>query len=95
MEKKHIPVTLTQEEINNIVSSMPITMNMLAGNEEEAEKYRHVELDNEELKKLITSGSMPISYNYLAGNTEKAEEAKSEYKFGKSEPDSIESGPDI
>ena len=34
-----------------------------------------VKLDNQELKKLFTSGSMPISYNYLAGNTEKAEEA--------------------
>ncbi len=44
MEKKHIPVTLTQEEINNIVSSMPITMNMLAGNEKEAEKYRHINI---------------------------------------------------
>lgn len=31
-------------------------------------KYRHTELNNEELKKLFTS--MPISYNYLAGNEE-------------------------
>ena len=33
-------------------------------------KYRHTELNNEELKKLFTSGSMPISYNCLAGNEE-------------------------
>ena len=46
-------------------------------------KYRHTELNNEELKKLFTS--MPISYNYLAGNTKKAEEARKEYESNKSE----------
>lgn len=48
-------------------------------------KYRHTELNNEELKKLFTSGSMPISYHNLAGNTEKAEEARKEYESNKSE----------
>ena len=46
-------------------------------------KYRHTELNNEELKKLFTSGSMPVSYHNLAGNTDKAEEARKAYESGK------------
>ena len=51
-----------------------------------------VKLDNQDLKKLYTSGSMPISYNYLAGNTEKAEEVTP--LIHSSDPE-IEDGLDI